>query len=279
MSYIAAIDVAQYQGTIDWSKIGEPIVMLRLSFGDAGLGYDTQASKNYYGAKAAGKHVGCYHFAGGGDPVTEADFFLRGMQPLEENDVMCLDWEIQHANPVQWVQAWMTRIHDKTGVWPLLYINLSTLNSFDWSPVLANCGLWIADWNNNPDGPAVTSHTYVMQQYNDGPWCDHDAWFGTVEEFDKYGYHAPATPPAPTPTLPPAQTPTPTPEPPVTPPQPTVTVSPAPPVRITFPAPKPAPTPATQTTAPAKKVVVPEPTYFSVWELLVAVFKKLLGRV
>jgi hypothetical protein len=250
MSYVQAIDVASYQGTIDWTKIGEPIILMRLSFGDAGLGYDAQASKNYYGAKNVGKHVGCYHFAGGGDPVVEADFFLRGMAPLAENDVMVLDWEIQHNDPVGWVEAYMSHIHDKVGVWPLLYINLSTLNSFDWSPVLKNCGLWLADWNNNPDGPAVTSHAYVMQQYNDGPWCDHDAWFGSIEEFDKYGWHAPATPPAPTPTLPPTPAPAPAPTPAPEPPQPP-TPAPAPqPVPEPTPAPKPVPEPPVKPTAP-----------------------------
>lgn len=235
MSFIPAIDVSQYQGQINWANISEPIVIMRLSYGDAGHGYDAQASKNYYGAKNAGKAVGCYHFAGGGDPIAEADFFIRGMQPLEENDVMVLDWEIQHNDPVNWCATFMNHVHDKTGAWPLLYINLSTLNSFDWTPVLQNCGLWLADWNGNPDGPAVTSHTYVMQQYNDGPWCDHDAWFGTIDQFKKYGWHEPVATPVPTPE--PAPQPTPTPDP--------------------TPAPEPTPTPVAPPEVPAEPIPVP----------------------
>lgn len=288
MSFIPAIDVSQYQGQISWAGIGEPIAILKISGGDAGLYYDQQATKNYYGAKNAGKAVGCYHFAGGDDPIAEAGYFLRGMEPLEENDVMVLDWEISHPNPVAWCQTFMQHVHDKSGVWPLIYMNLSTLNSFDWSPVLTNCGLWLADWNNSPDGAAVTSHVYVMQQYNDSPWCDHDAWFGTVDEFKKYGWHAPVTPPTPpapqppqgVPNEPTAQPTQSTPATPPTPSQPTATPS----VPETRPAPQsPAPTIPTQKTptevAPApQKVIVPEPTYYRLWELIIAIFKKLLGR-
>lgn len=216
---LPAIDISQYQGT--WQDYPVDIVMIKMSGGDAGLYFDSQATNNYNQAKAAGKHVGGYHFAGGTDPVAEANYFMRAMQPLAENDVYALDWEIGNPDPVGWCNTFMNTVHNAIGVWPLIYMNLNTLNSYNWDPVLANCGLWLADWAVNPNDNIPTSHTYVMQQYSDGPNYDHDEWFGTLAQFDAYGWHAPQATPAPTPQpSTPTPSPTPTPEPPVTPPTP-----------------------------------------------------------
>ncbi len=198
MSWLPAIDVSQYQGAINWSSISEPIVIIKMSGGDNGLYDDGRAAANYSGAVAAGKAVGGYHFAGGTDPIAEADFFVRAMSPLAENDVLALDWEIQHADPVGWCRSFINHVHDRTGVWCLIYMNLSTLDAYDWSPVLQDSGLWLADWAVAPDANVPTNHAYIMQQYNDGPWCDHDAVFMTVGQFKEYGYHSQLVPPAPT---------------------------------------------------------------------------------
>jgi len=255
-------DVSEYQGVINWSQVPAPIAMMKVS--DGSSYFDKQANHNYYAAKAAGKAVGMYHFAEGGDPFAEALHFIQAVSPLEEFDVLALDWEVQHADPVAWVQTFMSTVHDRTGVWPLLYINLATLNAYNWGPVLLNCGLWIADWAVPPQGTIPTSHVYVMQQYTDAGTIpgiagrvDEDSWFGTVDQFKEYGYHAPQQPnpqpsPAPEPTPEPA--PTPTPEPPSPPaPDPTPTPTPEPtPAPVPTPDPTPVPDPGT--------VVPPEPT-------------------
>lgn len=194
---IAAKDISQYQG--NWQDTGEQIVMIKMSGGDAGLYFDSKASQDYTGAKAAGRHVGGYHFVGWTEgAVQEASWFVRAMSPVAENDVFALDIEkgsvAVPGNAVQYTLDMVNYIHDKLGVYPLVYMNLSTLNQFDWSRVLAVCGLWLADWAVSPNDNIPTGHAYVMQQYSDGPNYDHDEWFPSLEVFDKYGYHsAPAT--------------------------------------------------------------------------------------
>jgi lysozyme len=203
MTYTHALDVSVYQGTLDWPKVSEEIAIIKMSGGDAGLYIDPNANKNYYGAKAASKAVGGYHFAGGTDPVKEADYFVRAMSPLAPGDVLVLDWEVQHANPVQWCLAFVEEVHVKTGVWPLLYINASTCNAFNWEPVLLHCGLWIADYAIGPEGNVPIKYQYVMHQYSDSPY-DQDAWFGTVQQFKEYGFKEPSVAipkPAPEPTV------------------------------------------------------------------------------
>lgn len=249
MAHIEAIDVSQWQGNINWSAVNRPIAIIKMSGGDAGLYTDSFANQNYYGAKAAGKLVGGYHFAGGGDPVNEADFFVAAMSPLEENDVLVLDWEIEHANPVGWCQTFVQRVHDRTGIWPLFYTNGARLNQYDWSPVRNNCGTWVAWYGRDPEGNLPISGNYVMHQYTSGGGVpgiagrvDLDAWFGTLEQFKKYGYHAPQ--PAPTPT--PAPVPVPEPAP-VPPPEPVPDPPKPDPVPEPVPSPVPAPTPAPDT--------------------------------
>lgn len=196
MSYVLAKDISKYQG--NWQDTGEPIVMIKMSGGDDGLYMDANAASNYGGAVAAGRAVGGYHFAGWTNPEAEAAFFQKAMQPVAENDVYALDAEAIPAglDPVAWCVDFTHYIYEQIGVWCLIYMNLSTLNSYDWSPVLANSGLWLADWAVSPDANIPTTHVYVMQQYSDGPNYDHDVWFGTVDQFKEYGYHAPsATPP------------------------------------------------------------------------------------
>lgn len=233
MAHINAIDISQWQGNINWPAVkaaGYPIAIIKMTGGDAGLYTDSKANQNYYGAKNVGILVGGYHFAGGGNAANEADFFIAAMSPLEENDVMVLDWEIQHPDPVGWCTTFVNRVHDRTGVWPLIYFNGSTWNSHDWTPVTRNCGVWVAWYGQDPEGNLpVGGKIYVMHQYTSSGSVagiagrvDLDAWFGTLDQFKKYGWHPAATPaPVPTPAPTPPPTPPPAPQPvppPVTPP-------------------------------------------------------------
>lgn len=258
MAYTKALDISRWQGVIDWNAVkssGYEIAVIKISGGDDGLYYDQRASANYYGAQAAGLSLAGYHFAGGTNPTQEAEYFVKGMRPFAENDVFVLDWEVQHTDPVGWCNTFVNHVHDLTGCWPLIYMNASTANSYDWTPVFQNCGLWVAAWNNDPDGAAVTPHTYVMHQYtSDGSVAgiagrvDLDAWYGTIDQFKQYGYHAPVAPPAP-----PAQ-PHPAPTPPAPEPAPAPVPEPTP-----TPAPQPAPVPPVPQPTPTPPVPAPTP--------------------
>jgi hypothetical protein len=212
-----AVDISKYQGA--WQDYPADIVLIKMSGGDTGLYLDPDATTNYTDAKAAGKAVGGYHFVGWSEgAVAEASWFLRAMAPLAQNDVYALDAEsgavdVSTSSPT-YILAMAEYIHNSIGVWPLVYMSLNTLNSFDWSAVLVNCGLWLADWAVTPTATIPTHVAYVMQQYADGPNYDRDEFFGSVEEFNKYGYQAPAPIPAPEP-APVVTSPITSPEPPV----------------------------------------------------------------
>jgi hypothetical protein len=265
---LPACDISKYQGA--WQNYPCDIVLIKMSGGDDGLYFDSDAGTNYTDAKAAGKAVGGYHFVGwSAGAAAEASFFLKAMAPLAENDVYALDLEngavdVSASSPA-YALAMAEYIHNTIGVWPIVYMNLSTYNSYDWNALLANCGLWLADWNGNPGGTISVNHTYVMQQYADGPNYDHDEWFGTIEEFNAYGYHAPEPNPNPVPEPAPVSVP-PVVVPPTTPPAPT------PPTVVT---PPPATGTTTTTLPPVKVTMLPLPPASHWYDFIINFLRRL----
>lgn len=243
---ILAKDISRWQGA--YSETGEPIVFVKISGGDQGLYIDPQAANNYNQVIAHGHAFAGYHFAGGGDPVAEANFFLNAMQPWNPGEVPCLDWEISHPDPVGWCLAFANQVHSVAGAWPLIYMNRATLMAYDWSPVLNNCALWLADWVGQPNPNIDTGkYTYTVLQYNDGPVYDRDVVYcDSVDQFKKLGWPS-ASVPVPTPVPQPAPAPEPAPEP-----------SPAPaPVPEPTPEPAPLPSPDTPPETPPNPVTPP----------------------
>jgi lysozyme len=234
MSYTPALDVSQWQGYINWAGISEPIVIIKFSGGDAGLYVDSKANQNYYGAKAAGKAVGMYHFLGTQEPEAEAEYFRQRCSPFDENDVIVVDVEAAVANLadcVERVRRFNQYLIDAGAPIPLAYMNTNTENRYDWSPVInQNVGLWVADYRYGPDDNVPIRHwpTYIMHQFNSSP-IDHDAFFGSVDQFKAYGWHQAKLPnPEPAPVdVPPTPPPAPTPAP-ITEPAPVVTPTPLP---------------------------------------------------
>lgn len=199
-----------------------PIVFMKMSgfYYGSKVGYfDAQASRNYNNAIRLGKVPGLYHFAGGGNPVAEADYFIGACSPLAEGDVLILDYELTAsmsppADPNGWCETFVNHVHEVTGIWPIFYTYTSMLQQYGFKGVLKNCGLWLADYRYSPaqDIPGVPP--YIIHQYQGSP-LDTNACFISLDALKKYGYHAPAAPTT-VPHTP--ETPPPTPEPVPTPP-------------------------------------------------------------
>jgi len=244
MSNFTFHDISYAQGAYNMAADPNPVIAMKMSgfYYGSKVGYiDTQAASNYNNAVKYGKVPILYHFAGGGDPTKEAQYFIQACSPLANGDIYALDYELTAsmnppANPVAWCLQFVETVHQLTGAWPLFYTYASMLTEYDWSPVLQNCALWVADYAVSPDGTVPTNgHPYIIQQYTDSP-IDTNASFISLDTLKKYahGYQPPATtPPAPTPVPVPTPTPTPpspTPEPTPAPTPPVVTPPVTPPV-------------------------------------------------
>lgn len=100
-----------------------------------------------------GKLRGLYHYAGGGDPVAEAKYFLDNIKNYIHKAVLAVDWESNENSAwgsTNWVRQFVNEVHRQTNVWPIIYVQESAL------PQVANCAndcaLWVAkyassNWN------------------------------------------------------------------------------------------------------------------------------------
>jgi GH25 family lysozyme M1 (1,4-beta-N-acetylmuramidase) len=259
MSYILGFDASQFQGTnISFPQVktaGYLFGICRATYAYPGqsIKIDPTFNRNYYGMVSAGILPGGYHKIGWTDPIAEADAFVNAMSPLSPGDLLAHDMEPASdvAIPANWSefeQAYVQRVHDRTGVWSIRYENISMNNSMPKQGCVTNCPSWVAAPSYSWDATVPVNTPVIIQQ---GPTAhipgitanvtDTDAFFGNgdtnqlLDELRKLGY-VPATPqpqptPAPTPT--PAATPEPVPTPaPAPQPQPTP-VPPKPPVGTT----------------------------------------------
>lgn len=141
-----------------------------------GTGYvNPYCDVDWQAASKAGKLTGVYHYASGGDPTAEADYFLKNTQGYVGKSVLALDWESnQNASwgDGNWCRRFVDRVHDKTGVWPLIYVSQSAISQV--ANCANTCGLWVAyykysqplNWNYQGAGFNVTPwSTFTIHQF------------------------------------------------------------------------------------------------------------------
>lgn len=141
-----------------------------------GTGYVNPAcNTDWEAAKKAGKLLGLYHYAGGGDPIAEADYFINNIKNYVGQAVLALDWEAyQNAawGDSNWCRTFMDRVHDTTKVWPLIYVSQSAISQV--ANCASTCGLWVAYYKYSQP----LNWDYQGAGFNIAPW---DAF--TIHQF------------------------------------------------------------------------------------------------
>ncbi|MFD1466460.1 GH25 family lysozyme [Lapidilactobacillus mulanensis] len=123
-------------------------------------------------AKQKGRLLGLYHYAAGGDPVAEANYFIANIKNYVGETVLVLDWESYQNSAwgtIGWGEKFVNRIHELTGVWPLLYTGLDGIRQN--KSLATKCGLWFAGYPDNRD-----SWTVPTFSYNISPWSTYTLW-------------------------------------------------------------------------------------------------------
>jgi len=100
-----------------------------------------------------GKLRGLYHYAGGGNPEAEAQYFINNIKNYVGKAVLILDWEsYQNASwgNTSWSLRFANEVHRLTNVWPLIYVQESAL--WQVANCASKCGVWVAkyasmNWN------------------------------------------------------------------------------------------------------------------------------------
>jgi len=133
---------------------------------------DTALATNARKALKDGKLLGFYHYATGGDPAKEADFFLAAVAPWKGQAVLALDWE-QGQNKAwgntSWCKQFADRVKQKWGINPLIYVQASAVKQA--ASCATTCKLWIAGYPQNANSWSVPAFKYSC-----APWKDYAIW-------------------------------------------------------------------------------------------------------
>lgn len=140
------IDVSSWQCGINMSAVPGDFAIVKAT---QGTGYTSPCmTAQLEGARSAGKSIGTYHYAGGGDATAEADYYVNVASRYVKKGLLVLDWE-SYQNAAwgngAWVRTWVNRVHARTGVWPVIYVQASAVYQIP-SDVRANCMLWKAQY-------------------------------------------------------------------------------------------------------------------------------------
>lgn len=94
-----------------------------------------------------GKLRGLYHYAGGGNPETEAEYFINNIKNYVGKGILALDWEeAENAAwyDTNWARRFVNKVHELTGVWPIIYVQESAL--WQVANCADTCGVWVAKY-------------------------------------------------------------------------------------------------------------------------------------
>ena len=105
------IDISNWQSGINLAVVPCDFVVIKATEGTGYVNPDYERA--YRQAKTAGKCLGIYHYASGGNIQAEAEYFLKNAGSRVGEAMLVLDWE-GRSNPVfgvndrEWVKAWCT---------------------------------------------------------------------------------------------------------------------------------------------------------------------------
>ena len=169
MADMNGYDISNWQCGIDTATVPADFVIVGTTWGSGGVyggclsnGVNTDANRQLAGAIDSGKETGVYHYARGGNPETEARFFVDNVRGYVHKSVLILDWEAQDNTAwgdKQWPRRWAREVKRLTGVNPIIY----TMDSGYWQvagmETELNCGIWIAQYATN-----------LVTGYQTAPW-------------------------------------------------------------------------------------------------------------
>ena len=100
-----------------------------------------------------GKLRGLYHYAGGGNPESEAQYFINNIKNYVGQGILILDWESYQNSAwgdTNWARRFVDEVHRFTGVWCVIYVQSSAL--WQVANCANTCGVWVAkyasmNWN------------------------------------------------------------------------------------------------------------------------------------
>lgn len=138
---LRGIDISNWQAGLDGGAVF-PNVDFVICKATEGVSFvDAYCDGWIQKCKSMGKPWGFYHFAGSNQPVDEAVHFINNTSNYFGGGIPVLDWESDQS--VAWVNKFVRKVHEQTGIWPWIYANPWRFNQ---GGVESNCGRWIASY-------------------------------------------------------------------------------------------------------------------------------------
>lgn len=187
------IDISSWQGDIDLSPLPIDAVIVKAT---QDIDYvNPYCDSKVQQAISLGLLWGFYHFAGDSNPRLEADYFIENCENYFKHGIPVLDWEGNQS--VEWVNIFVNRVHERTGVWCWIYANPWRFNQGGVEP---NCARWVASYPpvSHPgfeyDGetPYANGNVVAWQYCSDGRIAGFDGdldlnhYYGNAESWRKY---------------------------------------------------------------------------------------------
>ena len=189
------LDTSNWQGGYNPALTGADAVIVKATEGPNFV--DLYCDLIIQQAIASGMPWGFYHFAGDGDAISEAAFFVENCRNYFGHGIPVLDWEGNQS--VDWVNEFVAEVYSSTHVWPWIYANPWRFNQGGANP---NCARWVASypdvasptWSQAQgwDCPAADGNVVAWQFCSDGAVngivgnVDLDLFYGTKEQWQAY---------------------------------------------------------------------------------------------
>ena len=158
---LRVVDVASHQAGIVTGALDCDAVICKAT---EGTGYvNPYCDEHYQSAKAAGKLLGVYHYASGGNPEAEAEFFVNNIQGYLHEAILVLDWESGDNaawGDSSWVARFCAHIVALAGINPMIYVQRSAASQCTG---LGDYGIWLAEY---PDYAARGWDAYYPPNYS-----------------------------------------------------------------------------------------------------------------
>lgn len=169
------VDLSSYNRRVNLTQAKQSGVAAVIAKASQGLHHVDSSYKAFREqAKTNDLLWGAYHFGTSGDPLEQADHFLKTAEP-DETTLLALDLESNAFSPQESMslleaEAFARRILERTGRLPILYTSAEYLNRLappGTISQLSRCALWVASYTNTPVVPALWI-TWALWQFTNG---------------------------------------------------------------------------------------------------------------
>lgn len=177
------IDISNWQADLNLSNVDVDFCIVKAT---EGLGF-TDPSCDGFVQHCISNNLpwGFYHFARENEPEAEAEYFYNECLNYFNHGIPVLDYETSNYNNCEWCERFLSKLHELSGVWAMLYISAGRCGEYEGSWIPETCGLWVAGYPYQ-----ITEWQGGVCPYNIYPWSFAAIWQFTsslvIDGYDGY---------------------------------------------------------------------------------------------